>query len=102
MAKGTAVPTKKHDVQSDRHDTKLTKGMRDGGSYAEAAWDKEKTAPEGDLGFSEYEVGNQDNAEAPAAAEGARAIEAQIENGGVSSHERFSDLMKATPTGFEK
>ncbi len=101
--KGSAVPSKKHDVEADSADQKLTHGMRsEGHKYEEPEWENEKTPSEGEQGFSEYEVGNQDNAEAPAAEEGARAIEAQLENGLVDSHESFSDVMKNKITGFEK
>lgn len=98
-----AVPTPKHDVDPDREDDLITEGMRsEGHKYGEAVWEETKTPPEGEQGFSEYEVGNQDNAEAPAAFEGARAIAALVENGHIDSHERFDQLQSNKITGFER
>lgn len=101
MAK-SAVKTDKHETPSDAASQKITKGMRsEGHKFEEAAWEGVTTPPEGAQGFSQYEVGNQDNAEAGSAQEGANAIQAQLDNGMVDSHESFSDNMKNKITGFE-
>lgn len=44
----------------------------------------------------------QANTAAQAGQEGERAVEAQLENGGIWKHKSYSDPMKGEPTGMEK
>jgi len=76
-------------------DKNITKGMRGGGKYAEPKWDGVKRPAEGDLGYSEYPVGQQDNAEAGAAHEGQHAVDEQVANGTVTK-------TATGPTGYER